>query len=122
MNSSFVRSVVMSLEAFAIPSPTVATRLYAVVGNPAEQGMARSLMNRLFVGRNVDALLEPIKAETSCLATVVEGSKSMGNLGGIKPAETRLLALAGTRGRSVHSCFHALAEQIALCRQFFRIP
>ena len=84
--------------------------------------MASSLMNRLFVDRNVDAVLAPIKAETSSVATVVERSKSMGDLGGMKPAETRLLALAGTRGPGVHSCFHALAEQIALCRQFFRIP
>jgi shikimate dehydrogenase len=63
----------MSLEAFAVPSPTGATRLYAIVGNPMEQVMAPSLMNRLFVGRNVDALLVPIKAETSSLATVAKG-------------------------------------------------
>ncbi|GGF50819.1 shikimate dehydrogenase [Aliidongia dinghuensis] len=73
----------MSAPAFAIPSPTGSTRLYAVVGNPIEQVMAPSLMNRLFLDRNVDAVLVPVKAEASGIAAVIEGLKLIGNLGGI---------------------------------------
>ena len=73
----------MGLEAFAIPSPTGTTRLYAVVGNPVAQVMAPALMNRLFAERNVDAVLVPVRAEPSALAAVVEGLKAIGNLDGI---------------------------------------
>ncbi len=75
--------VTLSAEAFAIPSPTGATRLYAVVGHPVEQVKAPGLMNRLFAERNVDAVLVPVKAEPSRLTTVIEGLKSIANLEGI---------------------------------------
>jgi shikimate dehydrogenase len=54
-----------------------------VVGNPPEQVMASALMNRLFVDRTIDAVLVPVKAETSSPASIVEGLKSISNLGGI---------------------------------------
>jgi shikimate dehydrogenase len=63
----------------AIPSPTGTTRRYAVIGNPVEQVMAPSLMNRRFVDRGIDAVLVPIKADTAFLA---DDLKSFANLDG----------------------------------------
>ena len=67
----------------SIPSPTGATRLYAIIGNPVGQVMAPSLMNQLFVDRGIDAVLVAVKAEAACLAMVMEGLKCIANLDGI---------------------------------------
>jgi shikimate dehydrogenase len=66
-----------------IPSPTGATRLFAVIGHPVEQVQAPVLMNQLFLDRGVDAVLVPISASPLDLPDVVEGLKRIANLDGM---------------------------------------
>jgi shikimate dehydrogenase len=66
-----------------IPSPTGATRLFAIIGHPVEQVQAPVLMNQLFLERGVDAVLVPISASPQDLPDVIEGLKRIANLDGM---------------------------------------
>jgi shikimate dehydrogenase len=59
------------------------TRLFAVLGHPVAQVMAPELMNALFAARGTDAVMLPVEASPEQFATVVEGLKAIGNLGGL---------------------------------------
>lgn len=70
-------------EAFDIPCPSGATRLFAVIGQPVAQVQAPALMNRLFVDRMIDAVLVPVEAAPADFAVMIEGLKRIANLDGI---------------------------------------
>lgn len=70
-------------EAFDIPCPSGATRLFAVIGQPVAQVLAPALMNRLFIDRMIDAVLVPVEAAPADFAVMIEGLKRIANLDGI---------------------------------------
>ncbi|HEV2675540.1 MAG TPA: shikimate dehydrogenase [Aliidongia sp.] len=70
-------------EAFRVPCPSGATRLFAVIGHPVAQVQAPALMNRLFVDRMVDAVLVPIEVAPADFPVMIEGLKRIANLDGI---------------------------------------
>lgn len=66
-----------------IASPTGATRIFAVVGDPVKQVKAPQLLNKVFAEEGVDALMIAVHARPEHLATVIRGLQAMDNFSGM---------------------------------------
>ncbi|MEU6595175.1 shikimate dehydrogenase [Streptomyces sp. NPDC046881] len=73
----------MSHSAGVQPRITGRTRLFAVLGDPVEQVRAPELLNPVFAGLGVDAVLVPVHAPADRLAEVVRGLQQAGNVDGL---------------------------------------
>ncbi|WP_406407619.1 shikimate dehydrogenase family protein [Streptomyces sp. NBC_01643] len=62
---------------------TGSTRLYAVLGDPVTQVQAPAMLNPVFAGLGLDAVLVPVHVEAADLAGVVTGLQRIGNLDGL---------------------------------------
>ena len=67
----------------AVTAITGTTRLYAVLGDPVTQVQAPAMLNPVFAGLGVDAVLVPVHVEPAHLADVVTGLQRIGNLDGL---------------------------------------
>lgn len=80
------------------------TRLYAVLGDPVTQVQSPGLLNPVFVGLGVDAVLVPVHVRRDDLVHVVRGLQRVGNLDGLfvtVPHKTAAAHLADRRSRTV---------------------
>nr|AFG19427.1 MycA5 [Streptomyces flaveolus] len=87
------------------PAPVSGTtRLYAVLGDPVAQVRSPGLLNPLFAGLGIDAVLVPVHVRPSDLAHVVRALQCVGNLDGLfitVPHKTAAVPLADRRSPTV---------------------
>ncbi|MFI9567433.1 shikimate dehydrogenase family protein [Streptomyces rishiriensis] len=80
------------------------TRLYAVLGDPVTQVQSPGLLNPVFAGLGIDAVLVPVHVRRDDLVDVVRGLQRVGNLDGLfvtVPHKTAAAHLADRRSRTV---------------------
>ncbi|MGQ4335080.1 shikimate dehydrogenase [Streptomyces hayashii] len=80
------------------------TRLYAVLGDPVAQVQSPGLLNPVFAGLGIDAVLVPVQVRPGDLVEVVRGLQRVGNLDGLfvtVPHKTAVAQLADRRSRTV---------------------
>ncbi|WP_333737429.1 shikimate dehydrogenase family protein [Streptomyces sp. IBSBF 2806] len=80
------------------------TRLYAVLGDPVTQVQSPGLLNPVFAGLGIDAVLVPVHVRPDDLVEVVRGLQRVGNLDGLfvtVPHKTAVAHLADRRTRTV---------------------
>ncbi|MQY06294.1 shikimate dehydrogenase family protein [Actinomadura macrotermitis] len=75
-----------------------ATRLYAVLGDPVAQVRAPALLNPLFAGLGLDAVLVPVHVGAADLAAVLAGLAAVRNLDGLLVTVPHKIAVCGLAG------------------------
>nr|WP_253267728.1 shikimate dehydrogenase [Streptomyces asoensis] len=82
------------------------TRLYAVLGDPVTQVQSPGLLNPVFAGLGIDAVLVPVHVRRDDLVDVVRVLRCVGNLDGLfvtVPHKVAAAQLADRRSRTVET-------------------